>query len=87
MTDEYLGYLGMSNLIEHFQINHQKAYVNGDIHTNTIEGFWGILTRGIISQFHRVSKKYLQKYVDEFAFKYNNRKNVKLPITFIIWWF
>jgi len=75
MTDEYLGYSGMSNLIEHFQINHQKAYVNGDIHTNTIEGFWGILKRGIIGQFHRVSKKYLQKYIDEFAFKYNNRKN------------
>ncbi len=73
VTDEYKGYLGMKNLICHLTINHQKAFVEGDVHTNTIESFWAILKRGIIAQFHKVSKKYLQSYLHEFEYRYNFR--------------
>lgn len=48
-------------------------YVDGDCHTNTIEGFWSQLKKGLKGVYHQVSKKHLQKYVDEFVFKYNNR--------------
>ena len=75
MTDEYKAYSRMKNIIAHLQINHQKSYVNGKIHTNTIESFWALLKRGIIGQFHKVSAKYLYKYIDEFCFRYNQRKN------------
>lgn len=51
-------------------------YVCGAVHTNTIKGFWSIVEFGIIGTFHKVSKKYLQLYVNEFAFRYDNRENV-----------
>lgn len=76
MTDEYKGYSPMPSIIKHKTINHSaKQYVDGDIHTNTIEGFWAILKRGIFGQYHHVSKRHLNKYINEFCFKYNNRKN------------
>jgi hypothetical protein len=56
----------------HFVINHnQKEYVNGHIHTNTIEGFWSLLKRGNLGIYHSMSAKHLQKYLDEFVFRYN----------------
>lgn len=74
VTDEYKGYAKVKDLICHLTINHQKAYAEGDIHTNTIESFWAILKRGVIGQFHKVSKKYLQNYLHEFEYRYNRRK-------------
>ena len=47
----------------------------GAVHTNTIEGFWSILKRGVVGTFHKVSKKYMPLYVAEFQFRYNNRHN------------
>jgi len=47
----------------------------GAIHTNTIEGFWSIVKRGIIGTFHKVRHKYLPLYDNEFEFRYNNRNN------------
>lgn len=73
MTDEFKGYLSMNKIIKHRVINHQNKYVNGDIHTNVIESFWALLKRGIIGQFHKVSSKYLEKYIDEFCFRFNAR--------------
>ena len=74
MTDEYTGYKRMKSLLPHETINHSKEYVRGTIHTNTIESFWAILKRGILGQFHWVSKKYLQSYLHEFEYRYNMRK-------------
>jgi len=74
ITDEYKGYLGMSKVLPHAVIKHQDWYVDGDIHINTIEGFWALLKRGMFGQFHSVSRKHLQRYVDEFCYRYNLRK-------------
>ena len=58
----------------HGRVNHsQKVYVAGDVHTNTIEGFWALTKRGIGGVYHSVSTKHLQSYLDEYAFRYNNR--------------
>jgi hypothetical protein len=45
----------------------------GDVHTNTIEGFWSLVKRGIGGVYHQVSQKYLQNYLDEYSFRYNRR--------------
>jgi len=73
-TDEWLGYKGVSKIYDHSVVKHnQGEYVNGRIHTNTIEGFWSLLKRGILGIYHSTSRKHLQMYVDEFVFRYNTR--------------
>jgi len=74
VTDEYKAYNKMNKVIPHYSVNHSKEYVKGDIHTNTIESFWAILKRGIMGQFHWVSKKHLNSYIDEFCYRYNARE-------------
>lgn len=74
VTDEYRGYNKISKLLKHYTINHSVEYANGEIHTNTIESFWAIVKRGIVGQFHKVSEHYLDKYLDEFTYRYNARK-------------
>lgn len=78
MSDEWLAYRGMQSHCKHSIIDHgRKEYVNfndATIHTNTIEGFWGIFKRGYNGIYNWMSKKHLQKYVDEFVFRYNSRK-------------
>ena len=62
---------------QHRRVNHsQKVYVSGDVHTNTIEGFWSLTKNGIRGVYHNVSAKYLQMYLDEYAFRYNRRKSL-----------
>jgi len=74
-TDEWVGYNGVAKLYNHAMVNHgQGEYVNGDAHTNTLEGFWSLLKRGIVGIYHFVSRKHLQNYVDEFVFRYNTRE-------------
>jgi len=73
-TDEWVGYNGLSRIYDHSVVKHnQGEYVNGRIHTNTIEGFWSLLKRGIVGIYHFTSRKHLQNYVDEFVFRYNTR--------------
>jgi transposase-like protein len=58
----------------HEMIRHMdKQYVRGNVHTNTVEGFFSLLKRGIVGTFHHVSKGHLHRYCDEFAFRYSNR--------------
>jgi transposase-like protein len=74
ITDEWLGYRGMSKEIPHVVINHSEGeYVRGAFHTNTIERFWSQLKRTIKGTHIHVSKEHLQKYIDEVAFRYMNR--------------
>jgi len=76
MTDDFKGYIPFKGLMPHHTVNHSaKQYVVGDIHTNTIESFWAIVKRGMMGQFHWVSKKYLEKYMDEFCWRFNNKEN------------
>lgn len=77
MTDEYKGYISMKQYVDHKIIDHSVWYVNGDIHTNSVESFWALLKRGLVGQFHKVSIKYLPKYIDEFCYRYNYRKNTE----------
>jgi transposase len=76
-TDSYTSYDNvhkMSNEYTHERINHTAGiYVMGDIHTQSIEGFWSLLKRGIGGVYHSVSTKYLQSYCDEYSFRYNRR--------------
>ena len=74
MTDEAKVYRSMGLVLPHAVIKHSAWYVDGDIHTNTIEGFWSLLKRGMFGQYHSVNRKHLQRYVDEFCFRYNRRK-------------
>jgi hypothetical protein len=76
VTDQWMGFRQLRKQYPHKVINHaQGQYVVGAVHTNTIEGFWSILKRGVVGTFHKVSKKYLPLYVAEFEFRYNNRLN------------
>lgn len=73
-TDEWWGYNSIKNLFQHEIVKHKMSeYVREHVYTNTIEGFWSLLKRGIIGIYHFTSKQHLQKYVDEFVFRYNTR--------------
>lgn len=74
-TDDMGAYKYLSdNGYNHQKINHmEKVYVSGDIHTNTIEGFWSLVKRGISGVYHAVSAKHLQGYLNEYAWRYNHR--------------
>lgn len=76
-TDELPSYNTLPKFgYDHRRIHHaSKVYVMGDIHTNSIEGFWSLVKRGINGVYHAVSDKYLQAYLDEYAFRYNRRDN------------
>lgn len=75
-TDNYSAYRDLYKYgFRHESVNHSaEEWVRGNCHTNGIEGFWSHLKRGISSTHVAVSKKHMQRYVDEFAFRYNNRE-------------
>ena len=76
MTDEWLAYKGLNKSYKiHNIVNHsRKQYVNGNVHVNTIEGFWSLLKRGIIGIYHSVSSKHLHRYCNEFTYRYNTKE-------------
>jgi transposase-like protein len=74
MTDEFNIYNSAGELYQHETVCHgTKEYVHGEAHTNTIEGFWGQLKRSLRGTYHAVSPHLLQRYVDEFSWRYNAR--------------
>ncbi len=78
MTDELASYKNLYDFgyYDHDKVNHSSGeYVRGFIHNNTIEGVWSQLKRGITGVYRVVSKKYLQSYVNEYAWRYNQRNN------------
>lgn len=60
--------------MRHGTVDHSYEYVNGIIHTNTIEGFWALVKRAFYGQHHHYSKKYTPLYIAEACYKYNNRE-------------
>ncbi len=77
-TDEWVGYSALSRIYDHSVVKHnQGEYKIGIAHTNTIEGFWSLFKRGILGIYHFTSKKHLQKYIDEFVFRYNTREHLE----------
>lgn len=74
-TDESNIYQGMaSRFADHQTVCHSaEEYVRGPVHTNTVEGFFSILKRGVHGVYHHVSRKHLPRYLDEFSFRYSNR--------------
>lgn len=75
VTDGGMAYRGIhKDNIKHYIVNHEKdEYVRGILHTNSLEGFWAQVKRTILSTHIHVSRKHLQKYLDECAFRYMNR--------------
>jgi transposase-like protein len=74
-TDEHAGYRYLGWAMPHEVVSHGAGeYVRGNVHTQNIESFWSLLKRGVIGTYHNVSKKYLPLYLNEFAFRFNNRQ-------------
>jgi transposase-like protein len=76
VSDDFKVYRNLPRLgYSHEYVNHSaNEYVRDGFHTNTIEGYWSILKRGIYGIYHQTSKKHLHRYCSEFAFRYNTRK-------------
>jgi transposase-like protein len=78
-TDEYGGYDHKrlsSRFIAHRRIRHEdRVYVSGEVHTQTVEGFFGNMKNGIRGTYHSVSSRWLPSYLNEYAFRYNERHN------------
>jgi len=67
---------------KHEMVNHnQGEYVRGSVHTNTVEGFFSLLKRGIIGTYHHISPEHLPRYLAEFDFRYSHRGEEDSPRT------
>jgi transposase len=76
-TDDWQAYRPLRReFLDHRIINHSAGrYVDGEAHTNTIEGFFGNMKTGMRGAYKKVSERYLQSYANEYAWRYNNRRN------------
>ncbi|MGA2221714.1 MAG: IS1595 family transposase [Verrucomicrobiia bacterium] len=72
-TDKWVAYRGLVEYVRETVDHGAKEYVKGDCHTNGIESFWALFKRGYHGIYHQMSRKHLQRYVDEFAFRLNRR--------------
>jgi transposase-like protein len=79
-TDDYRAYNGIATeTMRHETVQHgRKQWVQGDVHTQTMEDVWSLFKRSILGSYHHLSVKHLQAYLDEMAFRYNNRENAYL---------
>ena len=73
VTDELNAYKTLDRIMARLSVNHKERYADGDVHTNTIEGFWSHLKRAWYGQHHHYSKPYTPLYVAEACWKYNRR--------------
>ncbi len=75
-TDEWAGYWKLHTTHpDHHMINHtERVYASGEVHTQTIEGFFGNVKNGIAGNYHGVSVKWLQSYLNEYTWRYNHRR-------------
>jgi transposase-like protein len=77
-TDEWSGYKGVD--LQHEFVNHADTYVRGLVHTNGLENFWSLLKRGLAGTYVSVEPFHLFRYIDEQAFRYNNRATADNPL-------
>jgi len=77
ITDQYKGYQRVDADAVHAIINHAREYVNGIIHTNTIEGFWALVKRAWYGSHYHYSKRYMPLYIAEACYKYNKRHSTQ----------
>jgi transposase-like protein len=77
MTDQHRSYQGIADQnTRHETVDHfKKEYVRGDVHTNSIENVWSLFKRSIIGSYHQISVAHMDRYIDEFEFRFNNRGN------------
>lgn len=75
-SDELKSYEGLEKDYQHAVINHAVEYVNENVHTNTMENFWSLLKRGSHGTYISVEPFHLFRYIDEQAYRYNNRKDM-----------
>ena len=75
VTDEYTAYNAAKRVYQSATINHNIQYVDGDTHTNTIEGYWSLIKRAWYGSHHHYSTKWMPFYIAESTWKYNQRKN------------
>jgi transposase-like protein len=75
-SDELHSYTGLDADYQHAVINHAVEYVNGNVHTNTMENFWSLLKRALGGTYIAVEPFHLFRYIDEEAFRYNNRRDM-----------
>jgi ISXO2-like transposase domain len=83
MTDEAPAFTGIGwNFVSHGTVTHgENEYVRGHIHTNTVEGFFSILKRGVYGVYQHVSEAHLHRYLAEFDFRYSNREKLGVDDT------
>jgi transposase-like protein len=79
-TDSWRSYRGIADAnTRHEWVNHAAdEWVRGDVHTNTVESAWSLFDRAVMGSYHKLSMKHLPRYLDEFAFRFNNRGNAYL---------
>lgn len=76
-TDALPSYNDLAGEYQHLMIDHAKCYVEGKVHTNTLENFWSLLKRGIRGTYISVQPFHLFRYLDEQTFRYNRRNDMK----------
>ena len=76
-TDEWKGYLGIEDDDKRHETANQseEEWIVGDVHTNGIEGVWSLFKRSIVGALHQISKKHLDRYIEEMEWRFNNRNN------------
>jgi transposase-like protein len=79
-TDEFSSYVGLDKKFVHKVVDHSREYVRGKVHTQGIENFWSLLKRGLRGTYVAVEPFHLDAYVDEQAFRYNNRATKDNPL-------
>jgi transposase-like protein len=79
-TDALMSYMGLNEKFQHEVINHAEKYVEGKVHTNGLENFWSLLKRGLKGTYVSTEPFHLFRYLDEQAFRYNNRATKDNPV-------
>lgn len=75
-TDALLSYDGLASKYAHQVVDHAVAYVDENVHTNGLENYWSLLKRGLAGTYVSVEPYHLFRYLDEQAFRFNNRKDM-----------